>query len=162
MNIDHEAREAARTALEGFELHLQAGVPSRITFGRYESKQVVNAAIDAYNAKLQDGQSDLWKTVFRALDGIVEAGIDHRDATDAVIAALSAQRQDHTEPEWEYAQSEVLGDGTVAYGSPIETIEEAIRRRDLDRMNYPWPEELGVGRRIKAGPWELVEGKSDE
>lgn len=61
------------------------------------------------------------------------------------------------EPEWEYGQSEVLTDGTVAFGSPVETLEEAIHRRDIDRINYPWPEELGVGRRRKAGPWKPVE-----
>jgi hypothetical protein len=69
---------------------------------------------------------------------------------------MCAERVAPAEDEWEYAQSEVLDDGTVAFGNPVDTLEEATRRRDLDRMSYPWPEELGVGRRRKAGPWEPV------
>ena len=61
-----------------------------------------------------------------------------------------------TETGWEYAQSEVRDDGTTAFGNPVASLEEAIRRRDIDRAAWPWPEELGVGRRRKPGPWEPV------
>lgn len=84
-------------------------------------------------------------------------GQDMAPLIDKVTAAVrAAGYRKAPEPQWEYAQSEVLDDGTVAFGSPVETLEEAIRRRDVDRMSYPWPEEIGVGRRTKAGPWEPV------
>lgn len=79
---------------------------------------------------------------------------DKRTSMNAlIIEALVAPA---VTEDWEYGQSEVLRDGAVAYGTPVETLDEAIRRRDLARTNYPWPEELGVGRRRKAGPWEPI------
>lgn len=72
---------------------------------------------------------------------------------DAIVLAAREQ----SEPQWEYAQSEVLQDGTTAFGAPVDSLEEAVRRRDVDRINYPWPDELGVAKRLKAGPWLPVE-----
>lgn len=82
---------------------------------------------------------------------------------DALILALGGVLAEQGEPEWEYARSEVLDDGTTAFGAPVATLAEAIHRRDIDRVNYPWPEELGVGRRRKPGPWLPVEenGEND-
>ena len=90
-------------------------------------------------------------------------GQNMRPLGDRIIEAVLAAGYRKQEPdEWEYGQSEVLQDGTVAFGPPVETLEEAIRSRDIDRINYPWPEELGVGRRRKAGPWEPVPENGDE
>lgn len=77
----------------------------------------------------------------------------------ALRSLLGEYKRLTAEQEWEYAQSEVLTDGTTAYGMPVATLQDAVRRRDIDRINYPWPEELGVGRRRKAGPWVPVEGE---
>jgi hypothetical protein len=90
------------------------------------------------------------------LHGLRLRGDSH--IADLVETLLAEREQPSSGIEWEYGQSEVLDDGTIAFGAPVPTIDEAIRRRDLDRMSYPWPEELGVGRRRKAGPWEVVPG----
>lgn len=76
------------------------------------------------------------------------------EMVDAILSRFAVTPKDET--EWEYGRSEILNDGTTAFGSAVPTIEEAIRRRDALRASYPWPEEIGLGRRRKAGPWEPV------
>lgn len=58
--------------------------------------------------------------------------------------------------EVEYTFSEVLDDGTVAYSSPFATLEEAAEAQAKARMNYPWPEEIGLARRRAPGPWAVI------
>lgn len=69
------------------------------------------------------------------------------------VAALSAQRQDHTEPEWEY--------GAV---SRTNWAENGQKSRPFQSANPEKDRALGylIVRRRPAGPWLLVEGKSDE
>jgi hypothetical protein len=62
---------------------------------------------------------------------------------------------DHAD-EWEYGMSEVLTDGSTAFGYPVPTRIEAEARVAATRRNYPWPEEIQLARRRKAGPWEEV------
>ena len=57
---------------------------------------------------------------------------------------------------WEYTFSEVLVGGATGYGHPVETLEGARAAQQMAQMNYPWPEEIRVARRRKAGPWEDV------
>ena len=77
---------------------------------------------------------------------------------DAVLAA-GFRRQGPITDEWEYGVSEVLDDGVVAYGYAVPTEVEARARQDAMRRSYPWPEEIGLARRRKAGPWEPVEAR---
>jgi rubrerythrin len=96
----------------------------------------------------------------RALLAEIQQRELHHFETEALLT--QAGLDPNARPEGEYGQSEVLQDGTVAFGAPVATLEEAIRRRDVARINYPWPEEIGVGRRLKAGPWHPVHADSDE
>ena len=90
---------------------------------------------------------------------IIDAALQTVSDTSRTASVVAAALRDAgmlTETGWEYAQSEVLDDGTTAFGAPVASLEEALRRRDIDRAAWPWPEELGVGRRRKPGPWEPV------
>lgn len=84
-----------------------------------------------------------------------------RNITVNVVAALRDAGM-LTETRWEYAESEVLNDGTTAFGNPVESFEEAVLRRDAHRVAYPWPEEIGVARRRAPGPWSPIpEGEQE-
>lgn len=69
-----------RYALDGFELHMQAGVPSRITLGRYESEQIVGAILALVPEPAEDERA--------ALDKILAANrVGNGGLADVILAA---------------------------------------------------------------------------
>lgn len=126
MTTDREAREAAARAGALASRGVTAKVNDR-------DREVASAAIDAYNAKLREGMSDergrLRAALFAWWDSLgPNDGVVADPLIDAILAALSAQRQDHTEliaaaRTWDSAITQAAPTTTVAL---IQKLADAL------------------------------------
>lgn len=123
----------------------------REAIARAERAEQKSAELAAVIAEARDhewsafGDSD----THRILSAAVPADVLSAYTTRIREEALACE-------EVEYTFSEVLDDGTVAYSSPFATLEEAAEAQAKARMNYPWPEEIGLARRRAPGPWAVI------
>lgn len=139
--------------------------------GSIDVQHAVDIAIDAYTAKLREGMSDERDHPSNWPDGApwLERGFESAESErqDRVLithphdghaegeTCLPCQRQDHTEPEWEYLATgrDRRGSSETRNHVAPELVPTLLRRGYKVQRRTP---------QIPAGPWGPVEGKSDE